>query len=130
MRLSDVVTTSISFDSDWTFDSQDILILTDQSEIILQGIKDRLATDYGDYELNKKYGFNSQAFIGRPADENTAEDLVTAMSHVLTFDRFLSQISFNILWILDKHSIVFRLILADESAITFTYNSNAGLTFD
>jgi hypothetical protein len=130
MNLSEIVTTSISFDLDWTFDNQDILILTDQSEIIIQGIKDRLSTDYGDYELNRKYGFNSQAYIGRPVDERTAEDLAAAMSNVLTFDKFLSKTSFRILWILDKHLIVFRLILTDESAITFTYNSTEGLTFE
>lgn len=129
MIFNNTELTALAYDTDWVIVNKDLKVVHNYDTIILQNVINRLKSDYGDYALNKSFGFNSDFFIGLPVDNTTALRLEDSMKLCLTFDGFLSKEDFRILWYLQDNSIIYRLILNDNNYTTFTYDRNTGLKF-
>ena len=130
----------IRFDryGDISFFSNDIELVTGETDVLYQNVLDRLISNNGDLELNEDYGANLSSLIGQ-TDKSKIESWIQGyVKTSLTRDSFLSPEQINIITFMEQDKVFLRVRIYDAAlsgqmeqsfVINSIFNTSSGILY-
>ena len=107
--------------------SGDLSMLPTSDENIVQAIHTMLKTEYHDYRLRPYYGIDFQKWIGNPINVTLAETIKREIDARLSEISGIKTKSPEVLYIIGKNSITYRITLKGTDSINFSFTKDKGV---
>lgn len=116
---------------DISFIGNDIELIRDTNKATYQEIVRLFKTNKKDYELNENYGLNFETYFGTPVSEELAEEIKKSIEDKLALNEIVVNISnVEIIYIIDKNTIHFRIIIPGLSTIRVDFLQEKGFELE
>lgn len=116
---------------DISFTHGKIDMLIKESPIVLQKIIQVLKTNFEDYKHFPEYGANIEEFIGEPIDKNLADRIQGVVLSVINSEDVLPSLNkFNLPYVIQKNTILFRLIVDDYISLKLDFEKDKGFKLE
>lgn len=111
---------------DFIFDGQDISILRDTDKVLYQSVVDFIRTNLNDYSLNRYYGGNLKAHIGKGLDPNTGKTIANKLKNDIISAGLINKQSIDVYSIVNQSVLYLRVVLfnSDDFTAQITINSS------
>lgn len=107
--------------------SGDLSMLPTSDENIVQAIHTMLKTEYHDYRLRPYYGIDFQKWIGNPINVTLAETIKREIDARLSEISGIKTKNPEVLYIIGKNSITYRITLKGSDSINFSFTKDKGV---
>ena len=107
--------------------SGDLSMLPTSDENIVQAIHTMLKTEYHDYRLRPYYGIDFQKWIGNPINVTLAETIKREIDARLSEISGIKTKNPEVLYIIGKNSITYRITLKGTDSINFSFTKDKGV---
>lgn len=107
--------------------SSDLSKLQTTDEDITQAVHTILKTNHGDYRLRPYYGIDFQKWIGRPINITLADTIKREIDARLAEITGIKSKQPEVLYILGKNTITFRITLKGTDSINFSFVKDKGV---
>lgn len=107
--------------------NSDISILQTTDEDIVQAVHTILKTNHHDYRLRPYYGIDFQKWIGNPINTTLAETIKREIEARLNEITGIKNKQPEVLYILSKNTITFRITLKGTDSINFSFVKDKGV---
>lgn len=112
---------------DISFVGNDIEISRNRNKKLTQELIILFKTEDKDYELNQDFGLDLNSFLGKPISEELAFQIRSAMLKKLDKYELVKDVSLvEILHIIDKNTIHFRIIIPGMSSLSLDFLQEKG----
>ena len=112
---------------DISFVGNDIEISRNRNKKLTQELIILFKTEDKDYELNQEFGLDLNSFLGKPISEELAFQIRSAMLKKLDKYELVKDVSLvEILHIIDKNTIHFRIIIPGMSSLSLDFLQEKG----
>ena len=112
---------------DISFKNGDIDIVRDRDKTDILFLIKYFKTSYDDIEVIPEFGLDIDYYIGKPIDTELAETLKTRIQKALITNKIIIRESdAEVLYIIKKNTIYFRLVLSDRESYNFKFLKEIG----
>ena len=116
---------------DISFVGNDIEISRNRNKKLTQELIILFKTEDKDYELNQEFGLDLNSFLGKPISEELAFQIRSAMLKKLDKYELVKDVSLvEILHIIDKNTIHFRIIIPGMSSLSLDFLQEKGFQIE
>lgn len=116
---------------DISFVGNDIEISRNRNKKLTQELIILFKTEDKDYELNQDFGLDLNSFLGKPISEELAFQIRSAMLKKLDKYELVKDVSLvEILHIIDKNTIHFRIIIPGMSSLSLDFLQEKGFQIE
>lgn len=107
--------------------TNDLSMLPDTDQAITQAIHTVLKTEYSDYRLRPYYGIDFQKWIGTPINTSLADTIKREIEARIMEIPGISDKKPEVLYIINKNTIIFRIIIKGTDSINFSFVKDKGV---
>lgn len=118
---------AVNFNVDYGDLSVDAPTLPTSDQEVVQAIHTLLKTEFGDYRLRPEFGIDFQKWIGSPISTVLADSIKNELLARLNSNPKIRERKLEIPYIINKNTIVFRIILKGIDSIDFSFVKDKGV---
>lgn len=107
--------------------TKDLSTLQTTDQDVIQCIHSLLKTEQGDYRLRPNYGIDFQKWIGAPINVPLADAIKREIEERLFELPQVKEKKPEVLYIIQKSTIVFRIIVKGSDSVNFTFVKDKGV---
>lgn len=112
---------------DISFKNGDIDIVRDRDRTDILFLIKYFKTSYDDIEVTPEFGLDIDHYIGKPIDTGLAETLKSRIQKALITNKIIiRETDAEVLYIIKKNTIYFRLVLSDRESYNFKFLKEIG----
>ena len=79
---------------------------------------------------NRQYGAGIEEFIGKKISTKMCEDIKSRILNCLQEDNFFSDLSVNVQYVIDNHTVLFKVVVGESISTVKDNSSEVNVIFD
>ena len=108
----------------------DISVSRNIKAIARTNAKHRIRSNRGDMNMYHQYGAGIEEFIGKKISTKMCEDIKSRILNCLQEDNFFSDLSVNVQYVIDNHTVLFKVVVGESISTVKDNSSEVNVIFD